>query len=436
MQTAGLSLEQAPHLSIPAGFFLAVPVSLVLAGCILMFTGADIFSSPWNPSTIALAHVGTIGVLLMGMMGALYQMIPVVAGTPVPAIRLAHGVQVLLLIGLAGFVWRMYGGSTLTMTIASYSLGIALFGFLLPVGWSLISPATRNETTFGMRIAVTTLATIAIMGLIMAQGYAGSGFPESRFLWTQIHLTLALLGWVGGLILSVSWQVIPLFYVAPRTSKGTRQLLLAALVIGLFLPFFSLMVDDGQGAIMSPTQWAALASLPAALVIWLVHPLLTLHGIAKRKRRRSDASLLFWRMGLVTALLLVPLATAAILSDGNHWLILFGWLAIWGWAGMILHGMLMRIVPFLVWFHRIAPLIGKTRVPSMRSLLSQHRIGIGFAIHLTSLVLGAVAIITQADSLARITGVLLVATGVNLGASLLHVLCKSWQQLSISPPTD
>jgi len=404
---------------------MAVPASMLLAGCILLFTGAETLSSPWHPQTIALAHVGTIGVLLIGMFGALYQMIPVVAGTPVPGIRLAHGVLVLLLIGLAGFAWRMFGGPDFVMTLASYSLGIALLGFLLPVGWSLISAATRNETTQGMRIAVIALAAIATMGLIMAQGYASSGFGQSRFLWAQVHLTLALLGWVGGLIMSVSWQVVPMFYLAAATATTSKRILLAALVTGLVLPFVAFVAGDEHDSFLSAAQWAAAASIPAALTIWVAHPMLTLHGLAKRKRRRGDASLLFWRTGLISALLLFPMAVVAFTIVGARWQILFGWFAIWGWAGMILHGMLTRIVPFLVWFHRVAPQIGKINVVSVRGLLSQQRIKIGFALHLASLALGAVAIITQADVVARMTGALLLAAGISLGGSLAHVLAHS-----------
>jgi hypothetical protein len=153
--------------------------------------------------------------------------------------------------------------------------------------------------------------------------------------------------------------------------------------------------------------------------------LLTLHGLAKRKRRRSDASLLFWRTGLLAALLLFPMAVVAFTVVDARWQILFGWFAIWGWAGMILHGMLTRIVPFLVWLHRVAPLIGKTNVVSIRGLLSQQRIRIGYAFHLASLALGVVAIITQLDVVARMTGALLLATGISLLGSLVHVLAHS-----------
>lgn len=424
MPTGGLSLEQAPHLSIPASFFLTVPASVLLAGAILLFTGEASLSHPWNPQAIALTHVGTVGVLLMGMIGALYQMTPVVAGTPVAAIRIAHGVHVLLLAGLVCFVWRLLGGPAFAMTLAIYSLGMALLGFLLPVGWSLARSATRDETTLGMRLAVASLAALAAMGLLMAPGYAESGFPENRFLWTQVHLTLALLGWVGGLIVSVSWQVVPMFYLAPSPPKRSRQVLLGALVAGLILPFAAFAMQTNNDVAMSPSRLAAVAALPAALAVWFFHPLLTLHSIHQRKRKRSDASLLFWRAGLASALLLIPLAAMASLTIDHRWQILFGWLAIWGWAGIILHGMLTRIVPFLVWFHRITPLIGKQHVPSIRGLLSQRRIKIGFSIHLTSLVLGAAAIVAQSDILARMTGVALVATGISLASALVHVLYR------------
>jgi len=427
MQTAGLSLQQAPHLSIPAGFFLAIPVSMLAAGCILLFSGAGSLISPWAPQTIALTHIGTIGVLLMGMLGALYQMIPVVAGSQVPAIRLAHGVQLLLLVGLASFIWRLTGGPLFAMTLASYSLGVAMLGFLLPVSWSLIAPATRNETKVGMQVSLINLAAIVTMGLVMARGYSGSAFPENRFLWTQVHLTLALLGWGGGLIMSVSWQVVPMFYVAPRTGQTTKRVMLATLVLGLVLPIVVFVANENGNAMSSAGRWAAAGSIPAALVIWVLHPVLTLRGIAQRKRRRSDSSLLFWQAGLVSALLLVPLATLTLIVDEYRWAVLFGWVTIWGWAGMIMHGMLSRIVPFLVWFHRITPMIGKRHVPSIRGLLSQRRIMIGFSLHLAALMLGAAAIVTQVDVLARATGVLLVATGAGLGSSLYHVLWKSWR---------
>jgi hypothetical protein len=89
---------------------------------------------------------------------------------------------------------------------------------------------------------------------------------------------------------------------------------------------------------------------------------------------------------------------------------------------MIMHGMLSRIVPFLVWFHRYSARVGLEPVPSMRSLLPQRRIQIGFALHLGSAVVGVAAILVQEDILAQLTGIVLVATAISLGNMLIHVL--------------
>jgi hypothetical protein len=422
LKTGGLSLDQAPPLSIPASFFLTIPVGVLLAGYILITTGTAALISPWMPQALALTHAGTLGVLAMGMVGALYQMTPVVAGTPVPLTRIAHIVHALLLAGLAGFVWRLLGGPTTAMSVAIVCFSIALLAFLLPLGWALLRSATKNDTVRGMRLAVISLTIITITGILMARGYAGGLFSENRMLWVQFHLTVALLGWVGGLIMAVSWQVIPMFYLASNGRKTTMRWFFWLLLTGLVLPLVFAVSAANVSSSLSPGLLMAIGALPAALVIWLLHPALILRNISRRKRKRSDASLLFWKAGLGTALLMIPTATAAMLLPDPRWQILFGWLAIWGWAAMIMHGMLSRIAPFLVWFHRFSPRLGFEPVPSMRSLLSQRRIKIGFVLHLASVALGVIAIFAQVQLLAQLTGLMLVAVAISLASMLIHVL--------------
>lgn len=422
MKTAGLSLDQAPQLSIPASFFLSMPIGILLAGGILLQTGSAALVSPWMPQALALTHAGTLGVLAMGMFGALYQMTPVVAGTPVPFTRLAHLVHILLLAALACFSWRLLGGPTQAMSAAIVCFGLALPAFLLPLGWALVRAATQDETVQGMRLAVASLVLITLIGLFLAGGFAGGAFLAKRMLLMQVHLTIALAGWVGGLIMAVSWQVIPMFYLAPGPGKAAKRQLLLTLSSGLLLPLLLVFTGVGFGGFLTPAQLAAAAAMPAAIVIWLLHPALTLRSIGQRQRKRSDASLLFWQVGLGIGLLLTPLAVAAVLLPDPRWQVLFGWLAIWGWAAMIMHGMLSRIVPFLVWFHRYSARVGIEVVPSMRSLLSQNRIKTGLVLHLASVVLGVMAILFQANWMAQLTGLLLVATAISLATMLLNVL--------------
>jgi hypothetical protein len=436
VRTAGLRLEQAPPLAIPLAFFLTAPLSVTVVGAVLLRSGATALVSGWSPATLAIAHLGTLGFLGMVMLGALYQMTPVVAGSPVPWIRVAHAVHALLLLGTAGLVTGIARGAGGHVLTGVAGLGTAFLLFLGPVGVALARAPTRSATVTGMRAALASLLLTIALGLWMALGHAGLGFPGPRPLWIQVHLCAGLLGWVGGLISAVSWQVLPMFYLTPPASRSMQRTIQTSLGVGVLLPVAVLAVDasgvtDPGGA--SASLVAGLAALPAVAAVWGLHPLSSLGCLRRRRRRRVDASLHFWRVGLAIGLVSGPAAAAALLLPGPRWGLLLGWLAVWGWAGMIVHGMLTRIVPFLVWFHRYAPLVGGVEVPSARSLLPDRWTRLGFALHLASLLAGAAAILVGADALARLTGLLLLATASSLAHSLVRVALRKPEPAAAAP---
>jgi hypothetical protein len=230
---------------------------------------------------------------------------------------------------------------------------------------------------------------------------------------------------VGGLIAAISWQVLPMFYLAPHAPgplKWTVQILAAVGAIGpailLGVDYFDLL---GERQLLVESA-AAAAALPGSFAVWLLHPSVSAWSLSKRRRKRIDGSLLFWQAGLAMAPLTALTAVIAWSTDAPRWDVLFGWLALWGWVGMIMHGMLTRIVPFLVWLHRFAPCVGKISVPSVKKLHSDALTRFGFALHLGSLLLGVAAILTASDPLCRLTGLSLIATAASIAYLLLHVL--------------
>jgi len=423
-QTSGLHLEQAPPLAVPLSFFLTAPLAAAAAGCMLLWNGSGVLASSWVPVTLSLTHLGTLGFLTMVMIGALYQMIPVVAGSPVPWIRLAHGVHGGLLIGVAGLCW---GIGQLSSEVVFWSIavtGLSLLFFLVPMTVAMVRAPSRSATVTGMAVALGCLFLAAFIGLWLAHGHSGMRFPGPRPLWRQVHLSVALLGWVGGLISAVSWQVLPMFYLAEPVARVRANLIQGLIVAGSLLPAGVLGLDYAgllDGTSPDAIRLATLLTLPAALAVWGLHPVISAQSLRLRRRRRWDATLLFWWAGLACAPMVGMAALATNFSAEPRWGLLFGWLALWGWAGMIVHGMLYRIVPFLVWFHRFAPRVGFEPVPSARGLLSDRRTEIGLGLHLASVVVGAWAILGGGDGAARAAGLLLLATAASLGLSLVHV---------------
>jgi hypothetical protein len=431
MSTEGLHLEQAPPLRVPASFFLTAPVAIAAAGVLIAGTGRGIFVSPWVPETLAVTHLGTLGFLAVVMMGALYQVTPVIAGTRVPRVGLAHAVHATFTVALGLLVLGLYTGRPWAVFYGIGLLVPALLLFIIPVGVALGRTPTRSATVNGMRVALASLFLAAVLGLWMAHGHSAMRFPGPRPLWVQVHLGVALLGWVGGLISAVSWQTVPMFYLASPVGHAARYGILVGLAAGVLLPVVVLGLDYAgiRGAGWSaPDRLAALGALPAIVSVWGVQPVLTWAGLRRRRRRRVDSSLLFWKLGLLLAPTVAATATAAYLLADPRWDLLFGWLAIWGWAGAIVHGMLCRIVPFLVWFHRFSRLVGRVPVPSLRRLMPERTIRLGFALHVATLLVGAAAILSPyerpADWLARATGLLLLASALQFGASLVRVLVQ------------
>jgi len=75
-----LSFDQAPPFAAPFRFFLTAPAFGMLAGALLLASGPDALASRWTPAALALTHLVTVGFMLQAMLGALLQIMPVVAG--------------------------------------------------------------------------------------------------------------------------------------------------------------------------------------------------------------------------------------------------------------------------------------------------------------------------------------------------------------------
>ena len=441
MQTQQLHLQDSPPLSIPFSFFLTAPISIAAAGMILLISGDAAFTSRWAPMTLSLTHLGTLGFLTMVMFGALYQMLAVVVGSPVPRLRLAHAVHILLTIGVASLCWGFarlgHASGPLSLPwigTAIFCLGLATLLFLFPIGIALMRVENMNQTSFGIRSAMLCFLLTACLGLWMAYDFATLQFSRPRDIWSQVHLGVALLGWVGSLIAAISWQVIPMFYLArpqlPSMIKWGVQILAVLGAVGpiLLLAFASLW--EGLFAADALSRYAAWALSPAILSIWCIHPVASFWSLQGRRSRRSDGSLLFWKTGLLLAPLTAFGALAAFMAASPNWDLAFGWLAIWGWAGMIMHGMLTRIAPFLVWLHRFAPLVGHIPVPSVRKILPNPWIRIGYSLHLGSLIAGLLALATGWQPLTRLTGLGLMATAAWMGVMFIRVLSQKAAEAS------
>ncbi len=343
-----LSFDASPPLNVPLRFMLTAPLFACLAGLMLLWAGPAALVSRWNGTALALTHIFVIGVLANVMAGAMLQILPVATGTHALATRTTAGVvHVLVSVGAlvlaAAFLFVMphlFGVALALLAVGLGWLGVAALGGI----WQHRKQALPGSPTIllAVRLSLVSLLATVLLGAALA-GSMAMARPLPRTL-TDLHASWGLLGWVGLLIIGISFQVIPMFQVTERYPRHvTRWLALSIFIVLGALTANTLMPWAGQ-------YEATLLLGSAALAGYLVYAAVTFDLLRGRKRDEPDTTTLFWRTALASLALCVPAWLAHMLGVANL-SILLGVLFIVGFAWSAVNGMLYKIVPFLLWFN-------------------------------------------------------------------------------------
>jgi hypothetical protein len=369
MMNPGLALEQAPPFSVPLRFFLTAPWFLAVAGLMAAWqpnwTGGHL-----APTSLALTHLVTLGFLGMAMLGAMTQMLPVVAGAPVSAVRpMAALSHACLAMGTPLLAWGLSLGGSVALEAASLLLSLGLAAFIVATGISL-SRGHSLDTLRAMALALAGLAITLMLGLILTGWLAGMWMPTDPLNWLTRHALAGLGGWIGVLVMGTAWQVVPMLQVTPPyPSRLTRALLISASL--------SLMAS-----LLLPAPWRILGEVGLSLT-GIVFALVTLDLQRRRKRKIPDVGLSFWRLGMIC---LIAAAALFPLADSEAMTLMAGLLFLIGFAASVINGMLYKIVPFLAWFHLQAQKgIMASGLPSMKDYLPEAAATGQFRLHLLAL---------------------------------------------------
>jgi len=296
-----LSFERSPSFSVPLRFFLTAPVFAIVAGILVVWHGPQAFESRWSPVTLALTHLLTLGVVTMSMIGALFQILHVVAGVEIPRVRLtASIVHVLLVLGAGIFVAAFLTSETRLFQIALFLLLAAFVWLLGACAIGLLRTESSSATLTAIHLSLLGLTFAAMFGVTLG-GVFGWGIAVPFMLLGDLHVGFGLLGWVGLLVVGVAYQVVPMFQMTP--------IFPSILTKGLAPALFLLLCLWGVATAIVPP---ALGWLPTMLAIlmaagYAIFSVATIYLLWRRKRKAPDPTTLFWLTGLMSLLLCVGL---------------------------------------------------------------------------------------------------------------------------------
>ncbi len=336
----GLSLDQAPPISVVFKFFFTGALFGILSGVSLLFFKTAIFDAS-TVEALTFTHLLTLGVMLSFMFAALFQMLPVIAGVKLSSpVRRSNLLLYPFVLGIITLLVAFNVATSWLYLLAGMLLGISLLIAIIPMMRKLYHLTHHSASSKGMLWALLALAIVISLALYLL-GSLGDLWEGTYYLEIKTaHYSFGLFGWIALLIISISFQVIEMFYVTPSYPSFVSKYLPLAL-------FILLLLSTIVGVFM-PALWVASHSILALVLI--AYALLTLKRLTQKKRPLSDATVWFWRVGL-GLLILSMLSVLATKIIENQQLQALCYIFFAGFALSIVFAMFYKIVPFLTWFH-------------------------------------------------------------------------------------
>jgi hypothetical protein len=382
---AGLSLDQAPPFRAPLKFFLTAPIFALIAGVILLF--GDNFEIH-SPLTIAVIHLLTIGFMVMIVFGALQQMLPVVAGAVIPKpMIVANTTYTLLVLGIITFVLGFLYYEKLLLFISSNFLLMGLFLFTSIALWQLLKVQKKSWIVLGMTLSLVFLMVAFFIGIHLMISHALGNLASSHYTIALLHYNYIFFGFIFLLIVSITFQVVPMFWVADSFSTKQQKTIILITTILLILYGFNVFLQLGYGSVYKFTLSGIL----------LYFGYITVKKLQGRKRKLKDISVYFY----LTSMVFLSLGTLFWIAVEFYELPLKFLGVLWGigFVYTLMNGMLYKIVPFLTWFHLSSK--GIFDVPTMRDMISIKWSQIQFNLHLSSILFFIIGLSFNSDYLIK-----------------------------------
>jgi len=415
VKAVNLDYARAPRPGLVFGCLMPAPWLGAAAGLLLAFGPAEALPDRFAPLALAAVHVLALGMLLPVMLGALFQMMPVVAGVSVPFAG-----------RISPFVAAAGAGTAVALAAGFLGAGPTPFRWAAALGGTFLTLAGMLLLSAGVRVAAVdaTTRTLAWIGAPLIVTALGGATLAGMFggLWTvapnqvlALHVAWGLGGWLAALVTGVATTVLPMFWQAERLPAWLERCLPLG-HWGLLLAFSLVMVEqpDGKAARFALLPWLLFAMLVGAYAL-----VATL-----RARRRHDPQWLLWPVAAASLLTAALLAAIEVLAPNGVPAVLQWWigvLALVGGGVLPVNAMLGKIVPFLVWLHLRRLLPPRARVPAMQVIISPERQKQQGWLVLASFGL-LLALPVAPALLASVAGVLFAVANGWLGVQLLSAL--------------
>lgn len=378
-----LATQMAPPFVLVAHYFIAGAIFYAISSLLLPFYSEEIGGYFLSTQIAALMHLYLLGFVMMVIFGAMYQLVPVVLEIPIFSKDFAYVQFYMFVVGIILFCIGLWYEDWFTLT----THGALLMYVSMIIFVSNIFLTYRNIEKWDIVAKFVLVSNIflfigASLGFVITLDlhYGFYGAIESM---VKMHIGATILGYVIMTIMGVGMVLLPMFALSHNFSQKPIEAAFYMISLGLFLYLIGGLIG------MEYLQYIGISLIGISIILGLYQMYII---FIKRVRKHKD----FWFKNMVASFWSIILAFVVlgldIVTAEQKYLILFGYLLFFGFFIFFIVGHIYKILPFLVWYQRFSPLVGKMKVPMLNDMVKEKIADIQFWITLVGLVLGAIAI--------------------------------------------
>ena len=365
---SGLSLEQAPPINVVLRLLLIGAFFGIVAGVEILIFNSNLLTSNSSEALIVV-HTLTLGVMASFMIGALFQMLPVLSGVFIKSAELLSiRVSYMLIFGTIFLISYFGNGSGIALSFAIIFLSYSLFMTSITI-FNKLKTAQHSATSRGMLLAISSLFMVTFIGIILLLIRWGFGIDIDYQALKFAHFSFGLFGWIALLIVSVSFQVIEMFYVTTAFNAIYSKYMPIAIFVLLWVNIALAFLGVGF-------QYFVFILIDLLLLFHLTQ---IAWKLKNRKRKVKDGTVWLWYLasGSFVGFSLLVVGANFVVINPFFIATLFAF-----FATSIAIAMSYKIVPFLVWFHLNSK--GYFEAPMMHEIVHPKYIRVTFWLYFAS----------------------------------------------------
>jgi len=406
--------RSGPSPMLPLAYLACATVAFLAAAIGTAWLAPELAGHYYHPRVLALTHTVTLGWITLSIMGASYQLIPVVLGRSIWSERLAWWELGVWVAGVTGMVAHFSLGSWGGLGAAAAMVAVGVAMHLVNVGLSLRGFTEWTFTARLMMLAHAGLCLTALLGVALAANHLWPVLPGAFLDRLHAHVQLALLGWIAPMILAVAARVYPMFLLAPPPLPWTCLVQLWGIGVGVPAVVAGLLGPRG----LLPLGAFAVAAAAGS------HAWSVLEMARARKRPSLDWGL---RFSLTATAFILPacvlgLGLAAGRLSGSRAALGYAVSVLGGWISLTIAGMMLKIVPFLVWYRAYGSRAGRERVPMVGDLSAPRLEGLAHGLLAGGMSLLTVATLAGDAAWIRASGAILTLGALAFAAAIARAL--------------